>query len=129
MKAVKQMLNQRLKGGDFMQKTYPKAKEEALFVFQGQTLNDPYQWMRDGTNAQLLDWVKAQNAYSDDFFHQYEKTYPAFHRNKNIKNTCCFKYSFSGCQQGPCSWYAGCCFFNSSIDYCCWRYYFYHSFL
>ena len=20
-------------------------------------------------------------------------------------------------------------FFNSSIDYCCWRYYFYHSFL
>ena len=20
------------------------------------------------------------------------------HRNKNIKNTCCFKYSFSGCQ-------------------------------
>lgn len=67
-----------------MQKTYPKAKEEALFVFQGQTLNDPYQWMRDGTNAQLLDWVKAQNAYSDDFFHQYEKTYQTYYqRNQN----------------------------------------------
>lgn len=32
----------------------------------GDTCNDPYQWLSDKTNTDVLDWLRAQNTYADN---------------------------------------------------------------
>ena len=70
-----------------MTKTYPKAKESELFTFQGKTLDDPYQWMRDTYDPQLLAWVAKENAFSDAFFQEHHTTYQKYwNRNSQKKD-------------------------------------------
>lgn len=68
-----------------MNQTYPKAKEEELFIFRGKTLDDPYQWMRDGDDPKLRSWVAAENAYTDAFFRQHQSVYQTYCKRNSQK--------------------------------------------
>ena len=58
---------------------YPKAKEcNEPFVFDNKRLDDPYQWMRDGKNNELLQWVAKENTLTDNFFSKHQKVYQKY---------------------------------------------------
>ncbi|MCI9524770.1 MAG: S9 family peptidase [Erysipelotrichaceae bacterium] len=66
---------------------YPKAKEEPISIcMHGQTIDDPYQWMREQSDPQLLAWVKQENELTDQFFQKHADIYKTYEqRNKNHK--------------------------------------------
>lgn len=67
---------------------YPKAKESnEPFVFDNKRLDDPYQWMRDGKNNELLQWVAKENTLTDNFFSKHQKVYQKYlKRNRERKS-------------------------------------------
>ncbi len=65
---------------------YPKAKEEPISIcMHGQTIDDPYQWMREQSDPQLLAWVKQENELTDQFFQKHAIS--TKHMNKETKTT------------------------------------------
>lgn len=40
-------------------------QRDHLRSHHGDSCNDPYQWLSDKTNTEVLDWLTAQNAYAD----------------------------------------------------------------
>jgi prolyl oligopeptidase len=44
----------------------PAKRESSVNDYYGTKVSDPYQWMEDGKNPDLLPWIKAQDAYTRD---------------------------------------------------------------
>jgi prolyl oligopeptidase len=42
----------------------PSRREDKTEVFHGRELVDPYQWLEDGSSAETLQWIAAQNAFA-----------------------------------------------------------------
>jgi len=54
-------------------KEYPKCRKEAYREeYFGIGLDDPYRWLKNGKDPDVLAWVKAENEYTDNWFDREE---------------------------------------------------------
>ena len=52
-----------------MAKDYPACKTvDVVEDWHGVELTDPYAWLRDKTDPEVLDFVARENAYTDAYF-------------------------------------------------------------
>jgi prolyl oligopeptidase len=57
--------------------SYPKVRKEVIVEdFHGTKVNDPYRWMENANNPELIEWTKKQNELVDQFIdHNKRKLY------------------------------------------------------
>lgn len=70
-------LLERIRGGEdfgeLAKKQYPECpKKEYSDVYFEEKLEDPYHWLRDGKNPEVLAWVAEENAFTDLWFDKQE---------------------------------------------------------
>ena len=47
--------------------TYPESKtDDSSNTYFGETINDPYQWLEDLKNQEVIDWFKSEANYADE---------------------------------------------------------------
>ncbi len=66
---------------------YPKLREDMTpFLFDSHKIDDPYQWIRNPKNEELLKWVQDENQLTSSFFQKYSDVYNKhLQRNTNKK--------------------------------------------
>src|ERR1700754_1335125 len=55
----------------------PTAKHPVHETLAGQSVDDPWRWLEDGSNQEVKSWIEAQNAYT-------EKTIAAIPAGKSL---------------------------------------------
>lgn len=55
---------------------YPESKEqEQIITFGTNTVIDKFEWLRDSTNKEVIEYTKKQNDFTDDYFEKHIETY------------------------------------------------------